>query len=267
MPQGGDGTVRPPLSHADDDGSPNPLPPGTRIMSDHPRFHPALAATAAIASAALLGACASVQPARMALPAGLDARTEPLPLQGLGGKRRGELTVGTARGRFDRNADHLSIFEMLDFDRGGARYTLQAAGAAEIEAQCKQRQTGGQVGILSLPLRPYAVNCQWRDGARLTLEADPRAARTQEGRQGRYDGAGVQLQLSSVHALQGSKLPLAQPAGYTFTHQGRVVGAVDLTDSGKPLLWRPPAGQPLHDAVTHAALALALMWDPAGRTP
>lgn len=224
---------------------------------------PALVATTALATAALLGACASVQPARMALPAGLDTRTEPLPVQGLNGKRRGELTLGAAHGRFDRSADQLSIFGMLDFDRGSARYTLQAAGAAEVEARCKQRRTGGQAGILALPLRPYAVSCQWRDGARLTLEADPRAARTQAGRQGRYDGAGVQLALSSVHTLQGSQLPLAQPAGYTFTHQGVVVGAVDLTDSARPQLWRPPTGQPLHDAVTHAALALALMWDPA----
>lgn len=236
-------------------------------LSDRLRFHPALAATAAVASAALLGACASVQPARMALPAGLDARTEPVPVQGLGGKRRGELTVGTARGRFDRNADQLSLFGMLDLDRGGARYTLQTAGTAEIEAQCKQCQTAGQASILALPLRPYAVRCRWRDGARLTLEADPRDARTQEGRQGRYEAAGAQLQLSSAHTLQGSRLPLVQPAGYTFSHQGVVVGAVDLTDSSRPLLWRPLAGQPLHDAVTHAALAVALMWDPAGRQP
>lgn len=229
--------------------------------------HPAPAAAAVLTTALLLGACASVQPARMALPEGLHTRTEALPVQGLGGKRRGELRVGAAQGRFDRNADHLSFFGMLDFDRAGARYTLQAAGTADVEAQCKQRQTGGQAGLLALPLRPYTVSCQWRDGARLTLDADPRAARTQEGRQGRYDGAGVQLQLGSVHTLQGSKLPLAQPAGYTFTHQGAVVGAIDLTDTGKPMLWRPPAGQPLHDAVTHAALALALMWDPAGRQP
>jgi hypothetical protein len=220
-----------------------------------------------VASALLLGACASVQPARMTLPDGLAAGSEQLQVQGFGGKRRGNFTLGQAGGHFERNADDVSIFGALDFRRGGARYTLQAAGGAEVEGQCKQRETGGQVGILALPLRPYAVTCQWRDGARLSLEADPRAARTQAGRQGHYDAAGVQLQLRSVHALQGSKLPLAQPAGYTLAHQGVVVGALDLTDTGKPLLWRPPAGQPLHDAVTHAALALALLWDPAASAP
>ncbi len=220
-----------------------------------------------LAAALLASGCASIQPARMSLPDGLAARTEQLPVQGFGGKRRGDFTVGAASGRFERNANDLALFEMLDFRRGGARYTLQAAGAVEVEAQCKQREIGAQVGILALPLRPYAVNCQWRDGARLSLEADPRAARTLQGRQGRFDAAGVQLQVSSVHTLQGSRLPLAHPAGYTLTHQGAVVGAIDLSDSGKPLLWRPPAGRPLHDAVTNAALALALMWDPAASAP
>ncbi len=227
----------------------------------------ATAALGLLATAVLASGCASIQPARMSLPDGLATSAEQLPVQGLGGKRRGDFTVGAAQGRFERNADDLSLFEMLDFRRAGARYTLQVAGAAEVEAQCKQRETGAQVGILALPLRPYAVNCQWRDGARLSLEADPRAARTLHGRQGRFDAAGVQLQLSSVHRLQGSPLPLAQPAGYTLTHQGVVVGAIDLSDTGKPVLWRPPAGQPLHDAVTHAALALALLWDPAASEP
>lgn len=227
----------------------------------------AAGASGLLAAALLAGGCASIQPARMSLPDGLASGSEQLQVQGLSGKRRGDFTVGAASGRFERNADDLSLFGALDFRRGGARYTLQTAGAAEVEAQCKQRETGGQLGILSAPLRPYSVNCQWRHGARLTLEADPRAARTQQGRQGRFDADGVQLQLSSVHQLQGSKLPLAQPAGYTFTHQGVVVGALDLSDSGKPLLWRPPAGRPLHDAVTHAALALALVWDPAASAP
>jgi hypothetical protein len=217
-----------------------------------------------IAAVLLAGGCAAIQPARMALPAGLAASSEQVAVQGLDGKRRGDFTLGSASGRFERRADQLSMFGTLESRRGGARYTLKAAGAAEVEGQCQQRETGAQLGVLALPLRPYAVNCQWRDGARLTLEADPRAGRTQEGRQGRFEAAGVQLQLSSVHTLQGSKLPLAQPAGYTLTHRGVVVGAVDLSDSARPVLWRPPAGQPLHDAVTHAALALALLWDPAG---
>lgn len=229
-----------------------------------------LAATV-VAAAGLAAGCASlpstrIQPARMALPAGLADSTEQLTLQGLGGRRRGDFTLGSTSGRFDRQADQLSLFEALDVRRGGARYTLKTAAGAEVEAQCRQRETAAQFQLLSLPLRPYAVNCHWRDGARLTLEADPRAGRTQDGRQGRYEFQGVQLQLSSVHTLQGSPLPLAEPAGYTLTHQGVVVGAVDLSDSARPLLWRPASGQPLHDAVTHAALALALLWDAgAGR--
>lgn len=216
-----------------------------------------------LAGAALAAGCAAVQPARMALPEGLAASTEQLPVQGLGGQRRGDFTVGNASGRFERRADQLSLFDAVSAHRGGARYTLKTPGAAEIEGQCQQREISAQSGVLALALRPYTVNCQWRDGARLTLEAEPRAARTQNGRQGVYEAVGVQLQLRSVHTLQGSALPLAVPAGYTFTHGGVVVGAVDLSDSTRPRLWRPPAGQPLHHAVTQAALALALLWEPA----
>jgi hypothetical protein len=154
----------------------------------------------------------------------------------------------------------------VTFERGGARYTLQESGAAEVQAQCRNRQTTGQVGIVAAPLRAYSVACEWRDGAKLQLQAAPNAARTLEARKGSFDATGVQLDIHSVHELQGSKLPLSQPAGYTFTHQGVVVGALDLT-SPTPVLWRPRAGQPLHAAVAQAALALALLWDPAALQP
>jgi hypothetical protein len=223
--------------------------------------------TLTTAAVVLLAAgCASIQPARMALPAALaDATTtEQLPLQGLGGKAQGTLQVGGASGRYERHSSQLALLDALvSFHRGGARYTLQAPGGQPVEAECKARQTDAQRGILALPLRPWAMNCEWKGGARLALHAEVLAAGgTQEAREGRYEAAGVTLELRSVHQLQGSKLPLAQAAGYTLLHQGVVVGALELTDS-TPRLWRPRAGQPHHDAVTQAALALALVWDPS----
>jgi hypothetical protein len=210
--------------------------------------------------------CATIQPARMALPATLaDATaTEQLPLQGLGGKAQGTLQVGNASGRYERSNGQLALLDALvSFNRGSARYTLQAPGTQADEAECQARQTDAQRGILALPVRPWAVNCVWKSGARLALHAEVLAAGgTQDARQGRYEAAGVTLELRSVHRLQGTKLPLAQAAGYTLLHQGVVVGALELTDS-TPRLWRPRAGQPHHDAVTQAALALALVWDPS----
>jgi len=219
---------------------------------------------AAVTVALLASACATPQPARMALPATLAAASvEELPLQGLGGKAKGTLQVGDAGGSYERSASRLSLFEMLGFDRGSARYTLQAPGAAPVEAECKARQMDAQRAIVALAVRPWSVNCEWKGGARLTLKAEfMAAAGTQEARQGRFEQAGVTLELRSVHQLQGTKIPLPQAAGYTLLHEGVAVGALELTGV-TPRLWRPRAGQPHHDAVTQAALALALLWDPA----
>lgn len=207
--------------------------------------------------------------ARMALPAELQgeaaARTlEPLPLQGLGGKSSGRLTVGDASGRFERSASRLALFDAaLSFDRASARYTLQAPGGPALEADCQARRAEVQRGALALPARPFTVACDWQGGARLTLDAQPLAAGgTQEARQGRFVNGSVVLELKSVHQLQGTRWPLAQAAGYLITHQGTPVAALELTGV-TPQLLRPREPGPLRDAVTQAAVALALLWDPA----
>ncbi len=198
----------------------------------------------ALAAAMLAAACATPQPARMALPATLPAATtEELPLQGLGGKAKGTLQVGDASGTYERSASRLELLDaLLSFDRGGARYTLQAPGAEPVEAQCKARQFEVQRNILSLPARPWAVDCSWKSGAKLALKAEVMAAAgTQEARQGRFEAGGVTLELRSVHQLQGTKIPLPHAAGYTLMHEGVAVGALELTGS-TPRLWRPRAG-------------------------
>ena len=106
------------------------------------------------------------------------------------------------------------------------------------------------------------MSCEWSDGARLTLDAEaPAAGGTQAGRRGRYEAAGLALELRSEHRLQGAKWPLAQPAGYVLLNQGVPVAALDLTGI-TPRLWRPRATSPEQQAATRAAIALALLWDP-----
>jgi hypothetical protein len=215
----------------------------------------------------LATACAHIKPARMALPEALGAdpaRFEELALQGIGGKARGDFRAGDAGGRFERSASRLELFDAsLNFDRASASYTLQREGAAPVQAECRARRNEVQRGVLALPVRPFTVDCDWRDGGKLKLDADLLAAGgTQEARKGRYEGGGVVLELRSVHQLQGTKWPLSQPAGYALLQDGVAVGALDLTGV-TPRLVRPRAGTPQHDAVTRAALALALLWDPA----
>ena len=101
--------------------------------------------------------------------------------------------------------------------------------------------------------------------ARLDIDERAGAAGTRQVREGRHSEGDVVLDIRSVHRLQGSPLPLAQPAGYVMSRGGQVVGAVELTDS-VPRLWATgPAAQ--QQAVTHAAVALGLLWDPGSMAP
>jgi hypothetical protein len=214
-----------------------------------------------LAAALLATGCAGgPPPARMLLPEPLAARPAET-LDGLGGRREGQFAIGTLGGRFERSATNLSLFERLEFDRAAARYE-----AGDVRTQCRARQTAGSLGILAGALRPYTLECRFDGGfsGLLTLAADDATLAAPARRSGRLAAAGTTLALRSVHGVAGSPLALDAPIGYLVEHEGRAVGAVEL-NGGAPRVWRPAAGEPLRDAVTHAAIALALVWDPAAR--
>jgi hypothetical protein len=219
-----------------------------------------LAGLGSMIAVAAVSACASLPTARMALPESLQAKA-PLTLQGLGGSRSGEFSLAAERGRFERVADRLTVFDTLSFDRVSARYSTDAT-----RASCRGRQTEGSLGILSGQPRPFEVQCQF-EGAfsgSLSLRGSAGAAGTQQQRSGRIAAGGAVVDFSSVHRLQGSPLPLSFPAGYVLSVDGKPVGAVELTDT-RPRVWLPDAPAPVVAAATHAALALALLWDPSQR--
>lgn len=229
------------------------------------------AAAAAALLAALLAGCAAIKPAQLALPAGLDGVAAE-PIQGIGGAHSGRFVLGTASGRYERSASRLSVFDLVQQDRAAVRYTLDGDGT---RGQCKLRGNTVTAGVAQLAVKPTAFDCDFARGdgtaaARLELRAVTPAgmsagAGTREERQGRLSAGPVALELRSIHRVQGSPLPLAAPVGYEFLHNGRAVAALELTGP-TPRLWRPVDG-PLREPVTQAALALALLWDPAGSTP
>jgi hypothetical protein len=214
-----------------------------------------------LAAALLAGACAAVEPARMALPDALAATTAE-PFDGLRYGREGRFTLAGQPVRYQRGADRLDLFERLGRDKVWLRFELDGATGAT-RADCGGRRLEGAVGVIAAALQPLVLTCRF-DGARpAQLELKERGANTGVGRderEGRLTIGNVALELRSVHALQGSPLPLAQPAGYLMLHQGQPVAAVELTDS-RPVLRRTPEAPP--EAVTLAAVALGLLWDPA----
>lgn len=212
---------------------------------------------------AVLAACGSVQPARMALPEGMPADAQPVALDGLGGGTRGGFRLDGIEGRFVRSASRLSLLDArIERDRVGLRLEWPAGGADGAECQGRQTTVGG--GIVAAAVQRLSWQCDWSGAApaRLELSAADSTVGPRHARQGRYRAGALAIDIRSEHRLQGTPLALARPAGYVFMHEGRVAGALDLA-SGTPRLWRPAGPAALQQAVTRSALALALLWDPA----
>jgi hypothetical protein len=220
-----------------------------------------------LAAAALtLSACASLPAAQVALPAPLSTQTPEL-VEGLGVARNGSFAIGAATGTFSRGRDRLELFEVVNWDRAKTRYALALADGARTEAACTGKAVELTWRVLAADAKPFSVECEWRGSrsARLAVNAPALAVGTKAERSGRFTMNGLALDVRSLHDVQGSPLPLEAPIGYLFSQDGRPVGAMEL-NGAVPRLWRPAAGDPLHEPVTLAALALALLWDPANRT-
>jgi hypothetical protein len=216
---------------------------------------------AALAAAALVAAgCAGLPALEMALPSEL-AGVEPVKVRGIGGGRSGEWRIGDLQGRFDRGADRVDWFGLVQTDSVGAGYSVLGGEAVPSGVRCRGRQATVTWRIVEVPVKPYGVECRWTHGAELRLAAVTHP--TRDERVGSYRAGELTLEVRSVHAAKGSPLTLQEPVGYLFLDGGRAVGAVEL--NGTLRLWRPDAGSALQHPVTEAALALALLWDPAGR--
>jgi hypothetical protein len=221
--------------------------------------------TAACAALALAG-CASLPAAQVALPAPLAAQA-PEPVEGIGMGRNGSFTLGSASGSFKRGRDRLELFEIVNWDSAKTRYTLALADGARTEAACKGKAVEVTWRVLAANAKPFSFECEWRGArsAQLAVNAPVLAVGMKAERSGRFTMNGASLEVQSLHNVQGSPLPLEAPIGYLFSQGGRPVGAIELNGL-TPRLWRPAAGDALHEPVTLAALALALLWDPANRT-
>lgn len=227
-----------------------------------PRHLPALA----VAAASLLASgCAAIRPAQMQLPPALAAAA-PEPVQGIGGGRSGNFRLGDAQGRFERRGDRLALFETWVRSSADVSYTLTRADGSEVAASCRGRQAELTAGIVQGRAQPFELVCTWRGSDAQLRLSDPSGfagagAGTRNERRGVLSAGGVQIELRSVHRIEGSSLPLTQPIGYVFSQGGRDIGALEV-NGNPPRLWRPAAGDALREPVTLAALALALLWDP-----
>jgi hypothetical protein len=228
--------------------------------------------TATILLALLASACSGIPAAEMRLPPSLaEAPRQTLPIEGIGGGNRGRFYVGRWQGSFTRSEERLAIFDALVTNRGHADFVIEGPGISwTIEADCRMRERVIEVDVVSFTPAPMAYACRFTAAG----EAFPARFELQEVRTGIADDlsrrqrmgeialGGEVVQIRSVHKLEGSPFELASPIGYVFEQQGRSVGAVEL--NGQPrLILADPANEGLSRTLTIAALALALLRDPA----
>src|SRR5512139_16383 len=223
-------------------------------------------------AALVLAACGAIQPARMALPEPLRG-AEPISVDGMGAGQRGTFRAGEYSGDYARAATRLELFgDFAVFDRGRATYTVNGVTAAPLFARCTVRQTSMTVGIIGFEPKKLAYECDFSEqgkgvGVRFTLQEgrDAGVPKTMQAeRRGRIDFNGTTVTLRSVHAVEGSPLPLGTPIGYVFEQDGRAVGAIELNGL-TPRLWLPAGNDDTRRASVAAAMALAVFWDPAQR--
>lgn len=217
------------------------------------------------AAAAVLSGCAALRPAQMKLPGGLAAHTEPGRVTGLGGGTRGTFQLAGNGGSFTRSASRLALFDDLAvIDRGGAGFTIAGPDFAQpVSARCVMRQTTMQIRVIAFTPKKLAYECDF-DGAaaRLSLQEAAGSALGRAERRGELVLDGITLTMRSVHDLVGSSLAVQAPIGYVIEYGGQPIAAVELNGT-EPQLRLPSNHSDQRRAALLAALALALLWDPA----
>lgn len=147
---------------------------------------------------------------------------------------------------------------------------LLSGPAGALEAECLQRSlevlapfgvridADGAQGrpVLACAFRPAGATdtaAAWT----LALSATGQPAPAFEGQL--RDGRGVAFTVRSVHALQGSALPMGSPAGFTLGRGAGLAAAVETIDAGRVLLQRRES----ESFALAAAAAALLLFQPA----
>lgn len=199
---------------------------------------------------------------RMAQPASVAGVAE----EGFGQPawgRQGEFTLSGQRVRYERGAAKLSLFEPLAPElRTPLRFSWHGpAGdsASTCEAWTPEQSANGRL----VAAKPWVLSCKWGSAPAAMLQiGEGQMRRGKLSREGAYRRGELTVGLRSVHLLEGNPTPQTAAVGYEMLHQGTVVGTLDLSGSA-PRLRRPDPATPLGRAVTEAALALALVWEPS----
>ena len=228
----------------------------------------AIAALALIATTSVL----ALGLARVELPEELAA-AERLRASGYGGKNRGHFSVGDYRGVFTRLESRFAVLDPLyAANRGKSSFALDGPGIERtITAECRFKERVVTVGVLTFDAAKLAYVCEVADESgtlgSLTL-GEPKASGFKERvlararRRGVADVGGVQIEIESLHAYEGSRLSSQTPVGYLLTFDSGAVGALELTDSEPTFVLQSGLTPELRRATLIAGLGLSVLRDP-----
>lgn len=178
--------------------------------------------------------------------------------------RQGEFALHGQRVRYERGADRLALFEPLP---AGVKTPLRfswAGPAGDSAAVCEGwTPAESSANARLVDARPWVLSCRWGSAPAAMLQiGEGQMRRGKLSREGAYRRGDLTVGLRSTHLYEGSPNPQAVAVGYEMLHQGTVIASLDLSGP-LPRLRRPDPATPLGRAVTEAALALALVWEPS----
>lgn len=225
---------------------------------------PALSASTLL----LFAGCAAVQDGRPGRPPVQGSMAQAPSVAGVaqesfgkaGWGRQGEFMLSGQRVRYERGAERLSLFDPLP---AGVRAPLSFS-AGDVVVSCEGWTPEQSANGRLTDSKPWVLSCKWGAGPAAMLQiGEGQMRRGKLSREGAYRRGELTVGLRSAHLLDGSPQPQTAAVGYEMLHQGTVVGSLDLSGP-VPRLRRPDPATPLGRAVTEAALALALVSEPAG---
>ena len=212
----------------------------------------------------LLAACV-VADTQVTMPSSL-AGAETVPIRGTNGAMVGRVSVGEASGGFRRSRTQTTTLGVYERDGASTRFTLEGAPFAEAtEVDCKLTRRAVTVQGVSSPTKPVGYECTLSRGGSLVLDEQTEVGGPHPFpiRKGYVALDGIRLTVRSLHAYEGIDRESLNPIGYSFADGDRVVGAVRML-MPPSLSVAPEATVSQRAAMTAAAAALALTWEPEG---
>ena len=220
-------------------------------------------------------AATTLETARMALPDGFRAESEQLQFSGFGGHNKGTWRVAGYQGDFTRGESRLGVFDPLYVsNKGKGSFTFTSDDSSEpLAVACVMKKKSVTIDIVTFDPKKMSYDCEFRragdlTGDRLTM-GQPKPVGMKErilakdARVGEAIIAGQHLTLKSVHKYEGTPISSQAPVGYLVDMADRTVAAIELTDWNPVVYLRKDLEPVTRDAMLVAALAIAVLRDPA----